>query len=310
MQVGAALSGDITPGGMFVRQDAAPPSTPIRQIVFMDWFQSGTNPDGSIDAFNDILSPTNDPCFATGATAVPNANRVAFFASTWEQWNQLVGGQVGHSFVIGGFDDGVDTSRTQQIPEFYDQIIASDAFEFMEVVEGPLAFRGGLDNPMQRTGIVIELKENYSIREQTVRFAVDAGGPAFNCGGFKFIPKVGREGRPGLTTGLTQVYVTGMFNSVDGTDGATLSMTVDDTIFSAVVSNPPPFGEGSSLYVAWLEVLADIDADSRFRVLNNRATAQDISQGAEIASTSFNTPFEAFVDFGFGLRIEFRDTSP
>ena len=310
MQVGAALVADMTPGALFTVQDAAPPSSPIRQIVFMDWFQSGTNPDGSIDAFNDILSPTNDPCFATGATAVPNGNRVSFFASTWEQWQSLPGGEIGHSFTIGGFDDGIDTSRTQQIPDFYDQIIASDAFEFMESVEGPLAFRGGLDNPMLRTGIVIELKENYSIREQTVRFAVDAGGPAFNCGGFKFIPKVGREGRPGLSTGLTQVYNTGIFNTNDATDGATLSMTLDGTIFSEVISSPSPGGTGSSLFIAWNDLLDQVEADSRFRVLNNRAGPQDISQGAQIASTSFNTPFEAFQDFGFGLRIEFRDISP
>ena len=310
MQPGAALVADMTPGALGLVQAAAPAQAPIRQIIFMDWFKSGVDPvTGGIDVLNDVLSPTNSPCFATGATAVGNVNRVFILASTWEQF-QNFGGNNSALFSIGGFDDGVDTSRTQQIPDFYDDILASEAIEFMEVVEGPLALRGGLDNPMLRTGIVIELKDNYSIREQTVAFAVDASGPATSCGGFRFIPKVGRQGRPGLATGLTHVTVTGMFNNINATDGATLSMTLDGTIFSEVISNPPPVGFGSSLLVAWEALLDDVDLDARFRVLNRRGTVADISQGAQIASTSFNTPFEAYQDFGFGLRIEFRDISP
>lgn len=292
---------------MFTIQEAAPPSTPISQIFFMDWFKSATLPSGANDFFNDVLSPTNDPAFATGATAAGNVNRVFILPSTWEQLQDLGGVETG-LLSIGGFDDGVDTSRTQQIPDFYSDILNQEAFGLTVSVEGPLAFRGGLDFPMQRTGIVIELKDNYSIREQTVASAVDGRGPAFSAGGFKFIPKVGRQGKPGLASGLLHVITAGVDNTLDGGVGVILSYTLDGTIFSETLIAGPP--SGTNVRAAWILLMDAIDADSRFVVVNRFDDPTRTQVNAIITAATPNTPFEAFSDVGVGLRIEFRDISP
>lgn len=292
---------------MFIIQEAAPPATPIRQVIFMDWFQSATLPNGSIDSFNDVLSPTNSPCFATGATAAGNVNRVFILPTTWEQLQDIGGGD-GALLSVGGFDDGVDTSRTQQIPDFYNDILNQDAFRLLESVEGPLAFRGGLDFPMLRSGIVIELKDNFSIREQTVVTAVDARGPAFSCGGFKFIPKVGREGKAGLATGLLHVVTAGVDNTTNGALGVELSYTLDGTVFSETLLAAP--ASGTNIRAAWVLLMDAIEADGRFNVVNRFDDPTRTQVGAQITWFTPNVIFEAHSDVGIGLRVEFHDISP
>ncbi|MCK5549548.1 MAG: hypothetical protein KAI41_03360, partial [Hyphomicrobiaceae bacterium] len=103
MQVAGAAAGTraASRSPMFIIQEAAPPATPIRQIFFMDWFKSATLPSGANDFFNDVLSPTNDPAFATGATAAANVNRVFILPTTWEQLQDL--GSERGLLSIGGF---------------------------------------------------------------------------------------------------------------------------------------------------------------------------------------------------------------
>ncbi|MCK5550154.1 MAG: hypothetical protein KAI41_06440, partial [Hyphomicrobiaceae bacterium] len=245
--------------------------------------------------------------FATGATAAGNVNRVFILPSTWEQLQDLGGVETG-LLSIGGFDDGVDTSRTQQIPDFYDDILNQEAFGLAETVEGPLAFRGGLDFPMQRSGIVIELKDNYSIREQTVASAVDGHGPAFSAGGFKFIPKVGRRGKAGLTSGLLHVVNAGMDNTLDGGIGVILSYTLDGTIFSETLVAGPP--SGTNIRIAFIDLMDAIDADPRFNVVNRFEDTSRTQVVAQIVRSSPNIQFEAHSDVGVGLRVEFHDISP
>ena len=294
---------------MFIIQEAAPPSTPERQVFFMDWFQSGTTPEGGIDTLNDVLSPTNSPCFATGATAAANKNRVFILPSTWEQLQDLGGGGFDSALLsIGGFDDGVDTSRTQQIPDFYNDILNQDAFRLLESVEGPLAFRGGLDFPMLRSSIVIELKDNFTIREQTVATAVDASGPATSCGGFRFIPKVGTQGKAGLATGLLHVIVAAVDNTSDGSVGVELSYTLDGTVFTEALLAAP--ASGTNIRAAFILLMDAIDADPRFDVVNRLDDPTRTQVVANIIASAPNVSFEAHSDVGIGLRVEFRDISP
>lgn len=298
---------------MFVTQEAAPPATPEKQVFFMDWFESGTLPNGSVDTRNDVLSPTNSIAFATGS-AIPNQNRVFVLAATWEQRQDLATFENG-LIDIGGVDDGVDTSRTQQIPAFYQQILNQPSFSILESVEGPLAFRGGLDFPMQRSGIVITLKDNFQIREQTVATAVDGRGPAFaggvvGPGGFKFIPKVGFAGKLGLPTGLTHVVNTQVSND-DSAIGVELSFTLDGTVFTETLG---PFAtlpdRGSNVRNAWNLLMDAIDDDARFSVVNRFDGETLISVGAQIIWSTPAVSFTAHSDVGIGLRVEFADISP
>jgi hypothetical protein len=304
----AGLAGAVrfTPGEIFKIQDAAPPATAIRQIVFFDWFERDFD---DPTAQNDLLSPTNDPAFQIVAPNGPNKNRFFLFANTWEAFQEIDPDQdVSGLFTIGGFQDGSSDARTTQIPEFYEQMISQDAVQFFESVEGPLAFRGGLDNPMQRTGIVIEMADNYEIRPQTHQNAVDAVGVAQNAGGFKFLVKEGRAGVAGSSTGLLQVHGVGIGNNRNATPGATLSYTLDGTVFSEIVPAIP--ATGTNIRLAWIDLLAQVAADSRFEVVNVIDDVQRLSVVATITAATPNTAFEAFADLGAGLRVEFRDISP
>ncbi len=297
---GPASGAGLTPGTMNVVQEAAPGSTPVRQIIFLDWFES-------IDFFTDKLSPTNDAAFGIASPSTPNKNRFFITASTFEQF-QEIGGDNSGLFSISAIQDGLSTARDQDIQEFYDQIRSQDATRFMQVIEGPLAIRGGLDFPMERTGIVIEMKDNFEIRPQTVQSAVDGGGVAFNAGGFKFIAKEGSPGVPGLATGLTHVISAGTFNNFSPPSGVIISYTLDGTVFSETLAATPP--AGSNTRVAWIDLLDAVNADSRFLAVNRVDDVDRISLFAQITSSSFNSAFEAFADVGLGLRIEFRDISP
>ena len=307
MQAGAVFGSGFTPGKSFIVQEAAPAATPIRQVIFLDWFESAILPSGAIDFFNDRLSPTNDPAFGLVAPNGPNKNRFFITASTFEQLQEL-GGDNNALFTINALQDGLSTDRAGQIPEFYDQIRNQDATRFMQEIEGPLAIRGGLDFPMERTGIVIEMKDNFEIRPQTVANAIDGRGVAFSAGGFKFIAKEGSPGVPGLTTGLTHVINAGMFNSLSPAPGTIISYTLDGTVFSETLGALPP--KGSNTREAWILLLDAVDADARFDAINRVDDVDRTSLFAKIKSSSFNTPFEAFADVGLGLRIEFRDISP
>ena len=303
-----ANAGDFTPGTLRVVQAAAPAATPIRQVVFLDWFASGVDPvSGGVDFLNDVLSPTNDPAFGIVAANGPNQNRFFIVSSTWEQLQEL-GGDTSALVTIGGLQDGASTARTQQIPLFYDQIRGQDAARFMAEIEGPLAIRGGLDFPMQRTGIVIEMADNFTFRTPSVAQSVDGRGVAFSAGGFKFIAKEGSAGVPGLTTGLTHVVNTSIFHLNNGLAGATISYTLDGTVFSEILPATSP--TSTNVRAAWVDLLDQVDADSRFEAVNRRDDLDRLSLFAQVKSSSFNVNFEAFADVGFGLRIEFRDISP
>jgi hypothetical protein len=305
---GAAAGVQQTPGSMLPIQDAAPGSSPTKQVVYIDYFEAGA----TLQA-DDILSPTNDPAFeATGTGFAPNVLFLGWRAGDWEAAQEIGTGSpaavnAAHIFVI---PDGLSDSRSQDFQEFYDKIQESEAVEVLEEIEGPLAIRTGLDSPMSRTAIVLEVKENFEVPVQKVNTIPIGGGPAFDAGGFRLAIKHGTPAVFGRTAGLTEVKGTGAANDNNGGIGVIISMTLDGTVFSETLVAAPPPGGGSNVFVAINDLYDSIDADPRFRIHNRLTDPENFRIQAQIQRLTPNTPFEAFVDVGVGLRVEFRDISP
>lgn len=300
----------------FVLQAAAPPATPVPQIVYLDWF--GPKPDRE-SVTEDILSPTNDPAFAVTSPTRQNITSIGVGPLTYEAQQEL--DPEGGSEIFGVVADAPRTdSRTQDLQEFYDKIRNSEIAQFFTSIEGPLVLRGGLDRPMARGGIVMTTRPNF--RVTTLSFSTTweytAGGPAadFNGpveSGFKLLPKEGTPAEAGSTTGLIQVLNVGVFNLNQATpdDGTLfLSYTLDGTVFSEPVLAQPAPPSAVNYAITFSLLMDQIDADARFDVVNRSEDITSTSFGAQILAVTPNSPFEHFADVGKGLRIEFRDLSP
>jgi len=292
------------------RQQAAAPATAVRQRLYIDWFRSDSvAPSTSGLLVPDVLSETNEPAFLLG----PGANSIIFSgrALTFEQEQES--GPQGFSGAFSMFQSATSDDRTQFHQDLYDQLRASPTAAFMENIQGPLVLVPGFDFPMQRTGIALEVRDNFAVRLTKVANAT-GGGIAFDAGGFGpgfGIPGLLKmnivEGSPpvaGLPGGLAQVNSVGVFNF--GADvGVILSYTLDGTVFSeTTIAETDNYGE------AWGRLLDSVDLDARFSVLNRIDDPSRSSFGATIIRTVGNTAFEVFADVGLGLRVEFRDVSP
>lgn len=300
--------------GLFIRQAAAPPATPVSQVIYLDWF----GPSG-FNILVDVLSPTNDPAFAVSSPLRQNITSVGVGPLTWEAQQEIDPEGGNEIFGVRATAPRTD-SRTQDLQEFYDQFRNSSIAQFFTSIEGPLVLRGGLDRPMARAAIVMETKPNF--RATTLNFSTTweytAGGPAadFNGpvqSGFKLLPKEGSPAIAGSTIGLIQVLNVGVFNINGATpdDGTLfLSYTLDGTVFSeAILPNPAP-PSAVNYAIAFSALMDAIDLDARFEVVNRTEDITSTSFGAQIAAVTPNFAFEHFADVGKGLRIEFRDLSP
>jgi hypothetical protein len=298
----------------YVLQAAAPPATPVQQIIYVDWF----GPSG-ISITEDVLSPTNDPAFAVSSPLRQNITSIGVTSLTFEAQQELSPEGGNEIFGVRATAPRTD-SRTQDLQEFYDKFRNSSIAQFFTSIEGPLVLRGGLDRPMARGAIVLTTKPNF--RARTLLFGTSweytAGGPAadFNGpveSGFKLLPKEGSPAIAGSTTGLVQVLNVGVFNINQATpdDGTLfLSYTLDGTVFSeAILPNPAP-PSAVNYAIAFSALMDAIDADPRFEVVNRLEDISSTSFAAQIVAVTPNSPFEHFADVGKGLRIEFRDLSP
>ena len=299
-------------------QAAAPASTPVQQVAYLDWFGPADVLSQGVSALlEDVLSPTNSPAFAVSSPTRQNITTLSITPLTYEAQQEL--GVTVASETFGVVPDGLSDARDQDLQEFYDKIRSSSMAQWFTTIEGPLAIRGGLDRPMARAAIVLQTKDNFRLR--TLQFSTTweytAGGPAadFNGpvqSGFKLLPKEGSPAEAGSTSGLIQVLSLSVFNTSNAfpDDGTLeLSYTLDGTVFSEPVGTAP--GSGATNYgLAFSALLDQIDADPRFDVVNRTEDPSSTSFAAQVLAVTPNSPFEHFADVGKGLRIEFRDISP
>ena len=292
--------------GIFITQAAAPPETPIQQIVHVDFFKA----DGLAPTINpDILSPANAPEFAIGGGSFNQQTRMELIvrALTFDQQQGvvgLIGGGTGTAG-FGGFGvvpSGLSDSYSQLFPEFYTKVQESDfTANFLSSVEGPLAFRTGLDKPMSRPSIVLTISDNFEMPEQyALNRQAQKLSPQYPP--YSYIVKELSPAVPGDPTGLQQVNGSGAVNGGD-TVGSHIFATLDGTVFDSGPS-------GGNHRLQWIAVLDAVDLDSRFSVVNRFDESHRGSMGATIVDSRRNTPYEVYMDTSFGLRIQFRDVSP
>ncbi len=288
-------------------QEPKGPNTPVKQVVFCDWFTPSTG------IFTDLLAPSSDPGYAA-VIPVGTGNRLQIqvrfltFSQRLEQGNTVVAGDQTFLAVPDGLSESYDT----QFQDWYDQLQASSLVPDLLTVEGPRVLKAGLDNPMSRPGIVITANDNIRIQAQITRTssAGNPGGPAFEATkgfplfGLQFLVKEGSPATSGSTDGFAFIGGHSITNG-DGPIGTIISITLDGTVFEETLV------AGVKNYrAAWILLIDQVDADSRFDVVNRFDDFTFSSMGVTIVRNVKIVPVEYFTDVGLGLRIEFRDVSP
>ncbi len=279
-----------------LEQEEGPVSSPVRQIVYLDFWDEDFDP--LLERTVEVLAPSDSANYQNSLGGQVRLDLIPLTYDARKALNfqnpRIVDTHTPESALLSRYTNGFS--------ELFDSLSTSEAASFGEF-SGPAIQFTGLPFAQPRPSIVYQADEN--IRAAVQFFETH---DLTHQSGFKLMWKEGRPEQAGSSTGFSRIYTARYATQdPDFAAGQVISLTIGGSTVSETVSAGEAAAGADGVLTVLGDLVTQINGLGPYTAELLELTSFDAR--IEVRHDTPNTNYEMFIDAGYGLRLEWRQTT-